>query len=193
MISEHNSKATKLGICVHLCNISFFFGCKDIWINTKATRKMYFSVKRLILNAWKTFSRFLKVIFTFLLFQAGKNWVSKRNKCKNGLWSSQDSLESLNKRCFVGIFFIFLFIIRHKFSLFLTRKMIFYHQSQWTLKIRFLYCYMKVKKRIIEQNRKKNVFLISVNIWKATKWGICVHTINISFLLSANWYESTQK
>ena len=39
MISENNWKAAKWGICVHLFNISFFFGCKQIWINTKAKIK----------------------------------------------------------------------------------------------------------------------------------------------------------
>ena len=73
LISENNWKATKWGICVHLFNISFFFGCKQIWINTKAKRKMYFSVKRLILNAWETFCKVLKGYFYFVV-------VSSRRK-----------------------------------------------------------------------------------------------------------------
>ena len=73
LTSENNWKATKWGICVHLFNISFFFGCKQIWINTKAKRKMYFSVKRLILNAWETFCKVLKGYFYFVV-------VSSRRK-----------------------------------------------------------------------------------------------------------------
>ena len=29
-------------------------------------------------------TRFIKAIFTLLLFQVGENWVSKRNKSENG-------------------------------------------------------------------------------------------------------------
>ena len=48
-------------------------------------------------------TRFIKAIFTLLLFQVGENWVSKRNKSENGLRRSQDSLETMNKRCYVGL------------------------------------------------------------------------------------------
>ena len=72
-------------------------------------------------------TRFLKVIFTLLLFQVGENWVSKGNKCENSLQRSQHSLEIINKRRYVGLYyiFIFLFIISHESSLFTTRELIF--------------------------------------------------------------------
>ena len=43
-----------------------------------------------------------------------------------------------------------------------------------------------LKKWILEQNRKKIVFLIPENISKAANLAICVHTFNIFFPLGAN-------
>ena len=40
------------------------------------------------------------------MYQVGENWVSKQNKSKNGLQRSQDSLETMQKRCYNGFFFI---------------------------------------------------------------------------------------
>ena len=39
------------------------------------------------------------------MYQVGENWVSKQNKSKNGLQRSQDSLETMQKRCYHGFFF----------------------------------------------------------------------------------------
>ena len=46
-----------------------------------------------------------------LFFQVGENLVSKRDKSKNGLQRSQDSLETKNKRCYVGLYDIFIFFV----------------------------------------------------------------------------------
>ena len=67
---------------------------------------MYFSVKRLNLNNFKRLARILKVIFTLLSFQVGEKLVSKRDKSKKGLQSSQDSLETKRKRCLYDFFFL---------------------------------------------------------------------------------------
>ena len=40
------------------------------------------------------------------MYQVGENWVLKQNKCKNGLQRSQDSLETMRKRCYNGFFFL---------------------------------------------------------------------------------------
>ena len=44
-----------------------------------------------------------------LLFQVGENWVSKRDKIKNDLQGSQDSLETKRKRYYHGLHDIFFF------------------------------------------------------------------------------------
>ena len=49
------------------------------------------------------------VIFTLLLLQVVGNWVSKRDKIKNDLQGSQDSLETKRKRYYHGLYDIFFF------------------------------------------------------------------------------------
>ena len=48
------------------------------------------------------------------MYQVGENWVSKQNKGKNGLQRSQDSLETMNKRCHVGLYYIFYLFIYYQ-------------------------------------------------------------------------------
>ena len=75
----------------------------------------------------------------------GENWVSKREKIRNDLQGSQDSLKTKRKRYYHGLHDIFFFFltIKHKYTLFQTRKVIF--------------------RRETEQKRKENVLLISEN------------------------------
>ena len=58
----------------------------------------------------RRFARSYKVIFTLLLFQVGENWVSKRDKIRNDLQGSQDSLETKKKRYHHGLHDIFFFV-----------------------------------------------------------------------------------
>ena len=44
-----------------------------------------------------------------LLFQVGENLVSKRDKIRNNLQGSQDSLETKRKRFYHGLYDIFFF------------------------------------------------------------------------------------
>ena len=57
----------------------------------------------------RRFARSEKVIYTLLLFQVGENWVSKRDKIRNDLQGSQDSLETKRKRYYHGLYDIFFF------------------------------------------------------------------------------------
>ena len=41
------------------------------------------------------------------MFQVGENWVSKRDKIRNDLQGSQDSLETKRKRYYHGLYDIF--------------------------------------------------------------------------------------
>ena len=54
-------------------------------------------------------ARFKRIIYTLLLFQVGENWVSKRDKIRNDLQGSQDSLETNRKRYYHGLYDIFFF------------------------------------------------------------------------------------
>ena len=54
-------------------------------------------------------TRFIKAIFTLLMFQVGENWVSKRDKIRNDLQGSKDSLETKRKRYYHGLYDIFFF------------------------------------------------------------------------------------
>ena len=67
------------------------------------------------------------LVFTLLLFQVGENWVSKRDKIRNDLQGSQDSLQTKRKRYYHGLYDIFFFLrtIKYEYTLFQTRKMIF--------------------------------------------------------------------
>ena len=51
------------------------------------------------------------VIFTMLLLQVGGNWVSKRDKIRNDLQGSQDSLKTKRKRYYHGLHDIFFFFL----------------------------------------------------------------------------------
>ena len=57
----------------------------------------------------RCFARSDKVIFILLLFEVGENWVSKRDKIRNDLQGSQDSLETKRKRYYHGLYDIFFF------------------------------------------------------------------------------------
>ena len=57
----------------------------------------------------RRFARSEKVIFILLLFQVGENWVSKRDKIRNDLQGSQNSLETKRKRYYNGLNNIFFF------------------------------------------------------------------------------------
>ena len=57
----------------------------------------------------KRFARSKKVIFTLLLFQVAENLVSKRDKIRNDLQGSQDSLETKRKRYYHDLYDIFFF------------------------------------------------------------------------------------
>ena len=50
-----------------------------------------------------------RVIFTLLLFQVGENWVSKRDKIRNDLQGSQDSLKTKRNCYYHGLYDIFFF------------------------------------------------------------------------------------
>ena len=134
MISENNWKATKWGICVHLFNISFFFGCKQLWINTKAKRKMYFSVKRLILNAWESFARSLKGYFYYVVVLRIRKLVIK-TRWNQKRFARVKLVWKLRRNGIIMVFMIFSFFLRtikHEYTLFKTRKMIFSTRTFWT-------------------------------------------------------------
>ena len=61
------------------------------------------------------------------VFQVGENSVSKRDKIRNDLQGSQDSLETKRKRYYHSLYDIFFFsrTIKHEYTLFQTRNMIF--------------------------------------------------------------------
>ena len=68
-----------------------------------------------------------RLVLLCFVFQVGENSVSKQDKIINDLQGSQDSLETKRKRYYHGLYNIFFFLrtIKHEYTLFQTRKMIF--------------------------------------------------------------------
>ena len=99
----------KLQIYAFLSILSTFY---TLWVQTdmnqhKSKEKNVFFCKKTHFKCTKYAQQESK---SFLLFQVGKNLVSKRDKIKNGLQRSQDSLETKRKRCFDGLYDFFLFL-----------------------------------------------------------------------------------
>ena len=66
-----------------------------------------------------------------LLFQVGENWVSKRDKIRNDLQGSQDSLETKRKRYYHGLYDIFFFFKNYQARIYTTsnKKNDFWYQN----------------------------------------------------------------
>ena len=113
-------KKLKIEAFVSILLIFYFFGCKQTRINTKVKQKMYFSVKRLILNVWETFSKVLKGYFYFVVVSSGRkpflllSRFNKQDKSKNGLQRSLDSLETKRKRCYHGLIIFSFFSMNYE-------------------------------------------------------------------------------
>ena len=114
MISENISKATNEAFVSIFLIFHFFWMQNDMNQHKSKKKNVFFRKKDPFEMHERRLARFLKVIFTLLLFQVGENWVSKRNKSENGLQRSQDSLETMNKRCYVRLYYVFYLFIYYQ-------------------------------------------------------------------------------